>query len=995
MKKHLQAVSLFLAVAAGASGQTPGTGINLNHLTPAPPTGARNVTFQNDSTRPIVNTSAYVTYPTVQVPCGTSTGDLSAPVATAMAILNPSVGGILDARACLTTTWTTAVYFGESNIKLLLPCLTITATQQMWFTVGVQNDVVEGCANEGGSVASSTAGGTVWVYNGYQAAFLIGSPSTHSNTVGISIKNMLINVAGGSGAVMGVQAYTAQELNLQNLYILGPNDGGSIGIQLDGTGNYTGGRFDNIHIDGFNSAIDLTGHDSGSVVDDYANASLFTKMHIDCAGAYTTGGEQTYGIEIDGGDGNTFTGMDIEGCYYTITLGPAATSNTFNGIRYESTTEGVLAFPGSSFNSLFFGTTIYTGDLNDLGSRNSFFDAFHRTFNGWTGDWYASQSDQTVTDHQRLGTGTGNERGRATETQTDYGYRWVEGLTDGTSGQQFWELQDLINNVDRVQIGQFLAACTHCVTNVVINDGGVYSSSTPPTLSFAAGAGTGAAGTPVMGEIGTSGNYEVLSVTMTAAGSGYTANFAPAFSGSNQTTAPSGVVEVSPAGGTNDQTVINAAGTGAVVLNGSNNSGTGGVVIGSGGATETTVASFDNTGDLSMEGNQFFYDGTTLAWEIEGDNTASFAIRNNAATTPTNIFQAYPNAATEIDSQGSSAVIVNNHATAGSGGFAVYGGGPSYYNTVLFGITQSAGVGIYHFPGIAAATGHNCIQVDNSGYETNTGSACGTGTGDGSMTSYDVTTPTDITATGCLITTSGTCALTWTNGIGPDIAAEAVEATGTPTQCPSNQFSTGVTAAWAANCSGVAYGQVSGTPSALPPNGSASGDLSGSYPGPTVAKIEGGAIPTSVNHAGYNSSGQPVASPNALGCVDGYDHLPCVVYQQSNQAQTAVTGLASLFTTNSSTGAGIYRVTGYIYCTSTSSTAFTAQLFINVEQSGQSSFESWLISSAQVGTSCSTDDSYSQVLNMAASGLIKWETVASGTQTGGGWSTALTVERLQ
>ena len=66
-----------------------------------------------------------------------------------------------------------------------------------------------------------------------------------------------------------------------------------------------------------------------------------------------------------------------------------------------------------------------------------------------------------------------------------------------------------------------------------------------------------------------------------------------------------------------------------------------------------------------------------------------------------------------------------------------------------------------------------------------------------------------------------------------------------------------------------------------------------------------------------------------------------------------------------------------------------------MEQSGQSSFESWLISSAQVGTSCSTDDSYSQVLNMAASGLIKWETVASGTQTGGGWSTALTVERLQ
>ena len=39
--------------------------------------------------------------------------------------------------------------------------------------------------------------------------------------------------------------------------------------------------------------------------------------------------------------------------------------------------------------------------------------------------------------------------------------------------------------------------------------------------------------------------------------------------------------------GTNNQTVINAAGTGAVVLNGSNNSGTGGVVFGSGGASES------------------------------------------------------------------------------------------------------------------------------------------------------------------------------------------------------------------------------------------------------------------------------------------------------------------------------------------------------------------------------------------------------------------------
>ena len=44
------------------------------------------------------------------------------------------------------------------------------------------------------------------------------------------------------------------------------------------------------------------------------------------------------------------------------------------------------------------------------------------------------------------------------------------------------------------------------------------------------------------------------------------------------------------------------AGTGAVVLNGSNNSGTGGVVFGSGGATESTVATINNAGNAQFNG---------------------------------------------------------------------------------------------------------------------------------------------------------------------------------------------------------------------------------------------------------------------------------------------------------------------------------------------------------------------------------------------------------
>ena len=70
---------------------------------------------------------------------------------------------------------------------------------------------------------------------------------------------------------------------------------------------------------------------------------------------------------------------------------------------------------------------------------------------------------------------------------------------------------------------------------------------------------------------------------------------------------------------TNNQTVINAAGTGAVVLNGSNNSGTGGVVFGSGGASETTVATISNAGKCAVQWDAAGGRNVDICWHDDGE----------------------------------------------------------------------------------------------------------------------------------------------------------------------------------------------------------------------------------------------------------------------------------------------------------------------------------------------------------------------------------------
>ena len=603
-------------------------------------------------------------------------GDFGAKLQACLGSLSSSYGGTCDARNFAgTLAMGSNLTISTANAMVLLPCATVTTASQVIVTAGTRNVTLHGCALRGVSTASGSQGGTVFLYSGTSAMVQVGDPTYAADTSGFHIDDVVINTtAATSAGAQGLVAFRTQEMDVQGLYLMG--NANQTGMTLDGTGNYTGGSFYGIQFVGFQTAVNAIGHQvANPATTDWMNASTFVRLHIDCA---TSGGNPiagTYGINLQQGDGNTFTGGDVESCGTALHLGANAQNNTIVGLRNENSTNQVVADAGSSYNNWMTGGTMFTGKLTDNGTRNSFMDSFHRTFNGMNGDYYGSQQDATVVNHYRLGIGLGNERGLQNEIQTDYGYRWISGYSDATAGEQFYQVQDLLNNVYRLSIGQY-------------NNG---------------------------------------------------------------------------QSSTNNQTVMNAAGTGAVVFNGSNNAGTGGVVFGSGGATETTVATVDKSGNAQFNGtlqvagvstllstptvkNQLdaevdavLWAGLTqsqkesLVYKDWNGNSQWYAEKdasNNweliSALGGLDSFKAYQSTNsgdTYVNAANSSGVVRVNYETGAGTAFKVYGGGSSPVYASFTGATSIA------FPGLAASSGHNCVQIDNSGYITNTGSACGAGSG--------------------------------------------------------------------------------------------------------------------------------------------------------------------------------------------------------------------------------------------------------------------------
>ena len=211
--------------------------------------------------------------------------------------------------------------------------------------------------------------------------------------------------------------------------------------------------------------------------------------------------------------------------------------------------------------------------------------------------------------------------------------------------------------------------------------------------------------------------------------------------------------------------MLNAAGTGSVCFNCSTNAGTGGVIFSSGGAAPATVATIDNAGNAQFNGtlqvggtsqsagtmtvrnnadaevDYYLWPGLTTSqkgsftykdwngnsqWYMVKDASNNWAL--NSATGGLDSFKAYQSTNsgdTYIDASNATGHIRLNYETGSGAETDIYSGSSANLVAAFLGPTS------IKFPGLAASSGHFCLQVDSSGYLTNTGAACGSGSGSG------------------------------------------------------------------------------------------------------------------------------------------------------------------------------------------------------------------------------------------------------------------------
>jgi hypothetical protein len=111
-------------------------------------------------------------------------------------------------------------------------------------------------------------------------------------------------------------------------------------------------------------------------------------------------------------------------------------------------------------------------------------------------------------------------------------------------------------------------------------------------------------------------------------------------------------------------------------------------------------------------------------------------------------------------------------------------------------------------------------------------------------------------------------------------------------------------------------------------------------------------------------------------------------------SESAVTGAYA--TAYTIPAVGVYRITGNVYATTVSTTAFTVTLMVKEVQASSVTSHGMGLMTATIGTSDGWNNNTMVQQNLSSGTPIQWETaVGSGSNTSGVWNIDLIVERVK
>ena len=113
-----------------------------------------------------------------------------------------------------------------------------------------------------------------------------------------------------------------------------------------------------------------------------------------------------------------------------------------------------------------------------------------------------------------------------------------------------------------------------------------------------------------------------------------------------------------------------------------------------------------------------------VPWSTVKDGSNNWVLNSSAGGVDSfKAYQSINSGDTYINASNSSGMVRVNYEAGAGTGFNIYGGNSG---TLYAGFTGSTSI---EFPGLAASNGHNCVQIDDAGFITNTGLPCGSGSG--------------------------------------------------------------------------------------------------------------------------------------------------------------------------------------------------------------------------------------------------------------------------